>query len=363
MRLSLSGSLSVSGDTSLETVPSWRSGMAVNEWTSIAGTAMSDAETASPPAGNPEAIVTAYNGFALDPRDSSLYAVACGGHTDYSGNEALKLGLAVNSPAWVLLRDPTASVSTADHYADGRPASRHTYYTQHVDEANDRVMMFGGSRWQDGAVLPTVDSFNFGSNDYSAAGTHPNMPANLGGVEVKVFGRDPRNGRVYAFANYNVSYWDPASNTWTNVITGQTFDPLNEYVACAWDSTRERFFLLGNGVRAVFDPDLGSSGRTAITISGEDLSTSSHRNLGMVYEPTTDRFLIRQATAGGTVHECTASGTTFTISELTTTGGESIPLTPGSGPGPYTRFLYVPNLQGIVYVADYDSDVWFLRTH
>jgi hypothetical protein len=31
--------------------------------------------------------------------------------------------------------------------------------------------------------------------------------------------------------------------------------------------------------------------------------------------------------------------------------------------GPYNKFLYVPQLQGVIYVPQYDSNAWFLRLH
>jgi len=88
--------------------------------------------------------------MAIDTRDSTLYSVANGGHTDYSGNEANAIRLSDNAPAWVERRAPSSSVGAGEqmYYPDGRPTSRHTYYSQWMIEARNRVMTFGvGSRY------------------------------------------------------------------------------------------------------------------------------------------------------------------------------------------------------------------------
>lgn len=354
----ITGSVTASGDIAVSTLPSWLP--AVGEWAEISGTAISSVEPDPLPGGTgPEGKVNPWISYAVDTRTSKVYCVANGGHTDYAGNEADVLALATETPVWTELLPPSSPVTTADYYADGRPVSRHTYYGVWMDEANDRVMLVGGSRYIDGAVLATVDSFDIIGNDYNPSGTHPNIPTNAStgtnNQEVRGCCMDPSTGDIYVFANFNVVKWTRSTNTWSAPISNQTA-PFIERAGSAFDTTRGRIFIVGDGDCTTYD--VAGNAFTARTLTGTDISATDW--LGVQYVEAIDRFIVRAAAAGGTVYEI--HPTTFACSEFSTSGGASIPAAFNSA-GPLNKFLYVPAMKGCVYVASYTGNAWFLRVH
>lgn len=296
--------------------------------------------------------------MAVDESTSTLWQVAGGGHTDYAGNEVEKIALNVTSPAWAQVLAPTtnANLLDADYYSDGKPAAVHHYYGIGWNSADSRIMLVGGSRWNSGAISAKTNSFNIGGGTYSASGTHTDLPASVNVQEERSQGRDSRNDNIYVFANFNVAKWTRSTNTWSSPISGQTA-PFFQRAGCAFDSSRNRFFLLNESARnnfQTYDPD-GNSFSTQ-TLTGTSLAATDRRSL--VYVSAIDAFLVREAGAGGTVYKIDAA--TNVVSDFGATGGGSIPATTN---GPNNKFLYVPALQGCVYVPEYTGNVWFLRVH
>lgn len=167
--------------------------------------------------------------------------------------------------------------------------------------------------------------------------------------------KDSRNGSIYLFGNFQIARWSPTTNL-LSVLTTTGGIYANE-TACAFDSLRNRFFLVG-GKQAehhTYSPDTGTL--TPVTLSGMTGSVS-HGDLAMHYVPALDTFLVRGADAGGAV--ATVNPSTFEVGSFPTTGGASIP---GTLNGPFNKFLCTPRLRGCVYVPTYDGNAWFLRTH
>ena len=175
----------VAGATVTESgMPAWRQGQAVGEWRQIPNSALSNVPISVntyPTLGNtgPSSKVGAWCGFGIDTRDSSIYSAANGGHNDYAGNEVDRIRLSDDAPAWKEVKASTPAeqvVARQDHYADGRPTSRHSYYGAFVNEVRDRVMIIGGSGW--GAPLThSIDAFSLALNDWDSANSFPNISA------------------------------------------------------------------------------------------------------------------------------------------------------------------------------------------
>jgi hypothetical protein len=343
-------------------MPTWRQGIAVGEWRQVSGTAMSNASIAVktyPTFGNgPEYKMEAWNGFAIDTRDSSVYSLANGGHNNYAGNEVNRIRLLDNAPAWTEPRastTPSQVVNSASHYADGRPTSRHTYYGSMIDQTRNRAIVLGGSRYGNGYPLTTADSFNLTTNDWAAARTHPDLPS---GAHVIGAAMTPINGsgEVYVFGYYDVYRWSPASNTWATRLSNTAFN--GQYAATALDTKRNRILLLGGDatIKAIYD--VAANAMQAVTISGADAGSLNGSGNGMVYDPLQDAFLLRKSGAGGTIYRINAG--TFAVDQMPTgSAGAQIPATPT---GVWSRFQYVPALKGVVYFPTYGSNLWFLRT-
>jgi hypothetical protein len=343
--------------------PAWVAALALGQWYPIPNTAMSGIAPSPTPLGNtgPQSKVIAWTSFVVDTRTSKVYSVANGGHQDYSGNEVDVLDLETDQPAWTQLLAPTPSTQLSNcqlYYADDRPVSRHTYYGVTLDELDDRIMLFGGADWCTGGGFFTgISSYNIAANTYSASTTHGTLPSGFAGEAS--FSVDPSTGDVFGLINFNYGRWSRSSNSFT-ILNPSGNGPAGGAMS-ATDTARGRILIAGQSAdHHVYT--IASNSFTAITLNGAnpaDVSTvTTTTQGGMVYVPAIDRYLVRFAGAGGTVYQIHPS--TFEITTFATTGGASIPLTQN---GPYNKFLYVPRLQGCIYVPSYSGNAWFLRVH
>lgn len=345
-------------------MPAWRQGIAVGEWRQIPGTALASAPIAVKTfpglsVVGPESKITAWNGFAVDTRDSSIYSTANGGHMDYAGNEVNRIRLSDNAPTW---SEPRASTPIAQivmnttHYADGRPTSRHSYYGSLVNEVRNRAMVLSGARWGDGYSLAGVmDGFNLATNDWDSARTYPDASAaDFGFFNGWAIVDHKASGDVFVFANYGVLRWSNATNSWSRRLANTSI--YGQYAASAVDTKRNRILVVGgNGSdRGVYD--LAANTVQNVSLTGPSAGALIGDGNGMVYDPLLDAFLLRKEGAGSTVYRINAQ--TFSVDTLPTNSAQ-LPATPN---GVWTRFLYVPQLKGVVYFPAYNGSMWFLRT-
>ena len=348
----------------LPNLPVWMTGLAIGQWFSIPNTSISNADPATTPNGNwgPQSKIFAWNSVVVDTRNSKVYSVAGGGHQDYSGNEVDVLDLEVAIPAWSQVLAPTPNSQLLDcqsYYADGRPASRHSYYGLTFSEANDRFMLFGGAHWCSlGNFFAPISSYNITANTYNPAGTHPDLPSAFKGTTS--FALDPSTGDVYAANNFVFGRWNRASNTFTTLNpTGSGPNSVGEAMS-AMDTTRGRILILGGQGPTHHHYTLSSNTFASITLTGANpADVTAVGNAGqasLVYVAAIDRYLVRRGGAGGTVYQINPA--TFDVSIFATTNGGSIP---GTQNGPYNKFVYVPRLGGCIYVPDYGGNVWFVR--
>lgn len=220
-------------------------------WSQVPNTKLSAVCTADPSpshatSSNCRTLVTAWGGAAVDTKRNRLILFG-GGHSDYDGNELYAYDLSLKQI--LRLNEPTPLPSGASGigtYADGRPASRHTYGGMTYSEHNDKMSVFGGSIPYNGDMLREVWTLNF-SNFYST----PNSAApwkkltndiaagvNYGGTPFSTY--DPISKLVYLIDSGNGTY---SLNTDTNEITvlnnssefsdyhyTLVVDPINRYV-------------------------------------------------------------------------------------------------------------------------------------
>ena len=128
-------------------------------------------------------------------------------------------------------------------------------------------------------------------------------------------------------------------------------------IAAALDTRRNRVLVLGGSNAEAGVYDVAGNAMQKITLAGPDAVSVLARGNGMVYDPLLDAFLVRASDAGATVYRVNAQS--FSVDTLPNSGGAGVP---ASANNVYTRFLYAPQLKGIVYVPTYDGDLWFLRT-
>jgi hypothetical protein len=349
--------------------PGWVTA-AVGEWQQIPNSAMSSLTFSPAPPGSPNNRVDAWTSFVVDPRTSEIISAANGGHADYGGNEVVKLVLETGSPGWTTLRGPTANAqitSNTPSYADGRPSSRHSYYGATFESftGTGRVYVWGGGIYaapgDPGGVYPNSAAFNLNTGDWSSAATIPNLPSavvSTGGAFACC--ADPTTGDVYFWGGRTIARFNRASGTMTTLLsdTGR----WGYVIASAYDTTRNRFFLVGTGGGETSNHTYTAAGGLVVrTLTGSAASAVlAAGQAGMVYVQAIDAYLLRTAAAGGTVYRIDAN--TFDCTTLATTGGSAVQAAV-NGNGPYNKFLYCPRLRGVVYVAVHGSNAWYLRVH
>ena len=343
-------------------MPAWRQGQAVGEWRQLSNSALSAAPRAVVVGGNtgPESKVIAWTSFVIDARNSSVYSVANGGHHDYAGNEVNRIGLLDSAPKWTEPRPSTPSSQTTDsaaYYADGRPTSRHTFYGATMNESRNRAMVLGGSQWGNGFMLSTMDGFNLGANDWDAGSSFPNAPSEFTNAMGSAVTEHKATGDIYVFAGYAVVRWNSASNTWTRLLTNAA--TYGQYAASAMDTKRNRILVVGGQTNDHGLYDMSSNSMANVTtFSGPNAGDmTGDTGNGLVYDPGLDVYLLRKAGAGNTIYRINAQ--TFYVDTLPSTNGASIP---SATNGVWNRFLYVPQLKGVIYFPSYDGNAWFVRT-
>jgi hypothetical protein len=354
-------------------LPAWRVDQDVNEWVELAGTAMSNFPPSVDPgrdSGGPAAKMYAWSGFAIDTRNNEIWSLANGGHDDYHGNEVMKFTLGDDSPEWIEVwrsSDGFTVPNDSNYYSDGAPVSSHSYYQQQFIEARDRALRVGaGSGSTIGNPKPVVDGFDCttspGNNGWDSSGTYPNTPHTMTGIAIA---KNPATEDLYCFFdNASARKWTQTTNTWSSIHNEVLPTTFGE-AAAAYDSTRDRVFLFksyDNNARHTFDVSTGLF--TARTLTGAAASSveASLKGIGMVYVPTLDAYIVRHKASGDAIYKINAD--TFECTAISTTGGESIPVgATASGENIYNRFLYAPNLGGVVYFPSYSDNAWFLRLH
>lgn len=345
----------------VQVVPTWLQGVTIGQWVQIPNTTMSNVFPGTLAQG--VATIAAWNGGAMDERNSTYYIAADGGDGDSSWNGVIGLTLSANLPGWsVKFAGSTAGAVLFDtpYYSDGRPASRHTYYQKQYCPERDRVMLFGAGSLAhpSGAGGPTsgkVDGFNTLGNTWDPAATYPDIPGGPPSYSSWTTARNPANGDVYLVCGISGTragrLWNQAANTWTNLA----LPPGNTYgyeMASIFDSTRGQYVVL----------DQDSSQASKYSVSSGTWSTSSCSGLtaqmGAVYIAAIDRILTRTAAAGGVVTQIDPA--TYASSSFATTGGGSIPSRPTAC---YSSFIYAPALKGCFYMPRWDANCWFLRVY
>jgi hypothetical protein len=354
-------------------LPAWRSGQSVNEWREIPNTKISSTPTYLYGAsGGTISKVLAWIGWSLDQRNSRLYSVSNGGHDNYWGNEVDMCDLEQDAPAWSELVTSSLQADVtlnSDRYADGRPASRHSYYTQQFIESLNRAVMVGvGSKSKSGNPGASFDAFNPSTNLFDAANTFASLPFGLSGNGWTV-AKHPTTEDIYSWAvNDRVYKWTKGTPGSWAAISGFTPNTAEGGAVAAIDPTRGAsgtMLVAGGAAPLHHTVDLATGAFTAITFTGTDAAqvNSGYVDMGLIYHPVLDKFLAIRGEAGCPIS--VVDPVSFDVTRLSVTGNGSLPEAHDvfGAKAVYTRALYVPNLSGIVWGPQFNENLWFLRTH
>lgn len=346
-------------------LPSWVEKLVPGQWYEIPNTAPNSVMAS-------RQILGAWNSFSLDPSNSKIWSVACGGHSDWAGNQVDMFNSESETPSWTEVRasDHNGVETCVSYYASGSPCARHTYYGHLFNAIDNRIMLCGGTQsCSTGASLTTMDSYNIGSNTFNAAGTHPDVPTDFQNPDCS-YTSDPATGDIYGNAVNTFVKWTQSNNTWSTLTGGTT---AQGGCPSAFDTMRRRVFFLGgdgfpSGAHDYYD--VGQAAWTNVNITGPRASSViGQQQASMVYvPPPLDGYVIRQHPAGNDVIFVDADRfiayTMPTIIDGTSLQDNSPYTDPNNdGAGPYNKFLYSPRLQGALFINGYNFNVFFLRLH
>ena len=216
-------------------------------------------------------------------------------------------------------------------------------------------LVFGGGMWGNGNALSTMDGFNLSSNDWDAAGSYANAPPEYTSAFGNAVAQHRATGDIYVFGGFSVARWSNASNTWSRLLSGVSTH--GQAAASAMDTARNRILVVGGEKNDRGLYDLASNTMTNVSFTGPNAGDVGGTANGLVYDPGLDAYLLRKAGAGSTIYRINAQS--FYVDTLPNANGGSIP---ASTNGVYRRFLYVPQLKGVVYFPSYSGNGWFIRT-
>lgn len=355
-------------------LPVWLRDAGLNRWieipnTVLAGSPGAPGEDPLDPYAQSNRAVGAYSGMAFRDDTSEIYVAAAGGHGDSSDNAVRSIALAEDAPVW-RLRCPATPVAQrapdVAYYADGKPTSRHTYWSSHWSSTRGRVMLHR-TRFSYGSAVSFDDSNGFDPV------TGQWDPDNTWHDGVTAQARDHLD-RVWAMARTKIYQWDPATDVWT-MLRDFGGDELPQG-PLAEDTSRGSLFAFawgdgqGYGLDSLsawrFSADGQTRDRITFTPSAAltRFSTQKPAYAALEYDPAHDRFLFYASQVGALndVYVITPNAsTTWDLSLLPLDSAGVTPMTAGGG-GLMSKFRYVPALGGFVLFPSTVHNLYFLKT-
>jgi len=300
-----------------------------------------------PPAGT----IDAWCGLATTA--TQWWSVANGGHNDSSDNGVYAIDFGADSPAWRVVRSPSAlpdRTRSKAYYADGLPASRHTYLTPcHCVPRNRILLPMGYALWGT-AGSSKMDGFDLDKLAYDPAGSFPDCPAWGAYPPCASIATHPVTGDIYV-GEYNKDAWyrwSSASNTWDRI--GTTCQ--RGYWGACIDVKRNRLILAAHvnadaSTLPYFDLATGAVGALATGIAEK-----AHGSCVIVHDSDGDMYYWLNSTT-----------TMFRIDPDTGASAHVPTKVPGPVNGVWTRFAYFgAPLFGLMYYPRFSGNIWFMAT-
>lgn len=367
------GLVDAGSDAGLPATPAWLRGVPLNRWVEIPGTILAGSpgapgEDPLDPYAMSNRSIGAYSGMAMRDDTAELFVAAAGGHGDSSDNSVRSIALLADAPAWQLRSSASAQsdrLPDVAYYLDGKPTSRHTYWSTQWSRTRGRVMLHR-TRFSYGSAVSFDDS-----NGFDPA-TNRWDPDNTW-ADGKTAQCHDADDNVWAMAGTSLFKWVAATDTWalTRDFRGDSFP----YGPLAFDPVRQQLFTLawgdgqgyGTGVTAFVVANEGTT-RTPVSFdSGPGLTSFMAEQpayAALDYDPGADHFLFFAAQAGALDHVYVvtpkASGP-WALELLALDPSSVVPVTAGGG-GLMNKFQYVSTLGGFVLFTSAVKPVYFLRT-
>lgn len=357
----------------LARTPAWLNGVPLNRWVEIPGTVLAGSPGA--PGENPADIyaisnrtIHAYSGMAFRDDTSEVWVAANGGHSDASDNAVRSIAIADDLPAWRLRCAPSALADRlvdVPYYADGKPTSRHTYWSTHWSSIRGRVMLHR-TRFAYGSAV----SFN-ASNGFDPV-TNTWDPARTWSDGQTAQCRDASDN-VWAMNGTSLYKWTSSADTW--VLTANFNGAAFPNGPMAYDAARGQLVTVawgdgqGYGADALNAWIISSDGRSrqAITFNSSaaynQFVADKPAYAALEYDLDNQQLLFYVAAASATtrVYVVTPnSGTVWDMSLLALDGASVVPV--DAGGSLMNKFRYVPALRGFVLFTSAVNNLYFLRT-
>lgn len=318
-----------------------------------------------------------FSGVALAV--AALIQAACGGHTDYHGNEVTFLDMAQDSPGWVIktlpsnpLPNPTTgqTANTFAYAVDGQPVAGHTYWIEEYLYRLDKVFRTHTSFAGTGGIsYPTVDGWKLSTATWDAAGTWSNTQATTTCMDSHgvLWGQGVDN-HLWSFnPDLGASAWTdvgaiPGGTNIGNMCDDPVYDRLMQFVwgdGQGGGTAATTFCTLSKTSSAGSVTQVTQTVNSSAAYTAWQALTASYQS--MIYIPQLDQFWVFAGGQSTTIYSLSRGGTANTWDmAVVTLFGATIPLCAGSV-GSYNRFRYSDDLRGVVYFPDGSKPVYYLR--
>ena len=299
------------------------------------------------------AVMDAWSGGTFDSTRNRL-VVWGGGHNDYAGNELYAFNM--NTLTWSRLTNPsTPNTSNSGTYADGIPASRHTYAALAYLPNVDRMFNAGGAIYQSGAGNNMTWYFNFGNSTWQRRANAPS-PSN-GECCGYAAAYDPVTGHIFRSHGGGLSEYNPTNDAWTN--HGGNSPSL--YINAAIAPADRLMVAVGGGSYGVagtyywrLNPVSGTM--TKATTTG-DKTVELGAAPGFAWSSAANVFV--GWNGGSTVY--TLDPQTWTWTKINPAIANTVVPTAPNSRGTYGRFQYVPSMNVFVLVNRVNEDVYVYK--
>ncbi len=379
--------------------PAWVLARTVGVPEEILGTALSAAGVAFVwpgglrPGGEDKSIVDGWGGWAKWRDRVKLTGT---GHVDGNYNPFYDLIISGPVPYWVRSLDPTPYAQTVAYLNnevgncahwndDGRPTGAHVYWAMHV--IGDKLIRTHGFNY-DGITKTGYQSFapnneawtpvfDLVANAWDAPNSHALMPN--WGIDAKgdgsiAFAPCCTDGTYFyahllnkALGRYCLCKYDPVADVWTGgpdigpYIIPKTAGGQDTYPASVYDSTRHELVVICEGTEQTVRRYNLNTGLVTVTArTGISMgATWSSSYSGACYDSKRDLFYVYSGKADTDKYFYVIDPKdNYKVSIMPGTGTLSVTVTTS---GLNSRFMYIPEYDGILFQPAYNQNLIFLR--
>lgn len=315
------------------------------------------------------AVINDWAGGAPDTAGKRVF-VCGGGHSGSANNgvytytfagDTAPGGWALEPNTLSLITDvPRDSGTAYEYYNDGLPASRHTYDGMAYDPVNGRVVTMGGAPWRLGIGTVFRGYYDRATDSWTS-------PVDYSGALVPNLCLDENTGKFlfYGRASNSIYLHRPDGTKKTLSISTQTPNNSSEYHVLVEDTSRNKVYMIGDGVNKRFDVDWTAE---TITEPGVFFPSGATRILDRrapycFYDAYEDCFWLYGTFPGDTEGDWLSvfqmDAVSLHIQEFTITG--DIPTTHSGNQGQYKRAVFIPQWGALGIITHHNEAPHIVR--